>query len=65
MARTPKKDKHLAPGQPLRPSNLSPRAALEWDRIVGELAASNIQVTPAHRTALSLAATIAAVKLRK
>jgi hypothetical protein len=33
---------------------------LEWDRIVGELSASNIQVTPAHRTALSLAATIAA-----
>lgn len=60
MARTPKKEKHLAPGQPAKPTNLSERAALEWDRIMGELAASNIRVTPAHRTALSLASTIAA-----
>lgn len=60
MTRKMKQDKHLAPGQPLRPSNLSPRAAQEWDRIVGELSASNIQVTPAHRTVLSMASTLAA-----
>ena len=55
-----KTDKHLAPGQPQKPTNLSARAASEWDRIVGELAASQIRVTPAHRTVLSQAATISA-----
>lgn len=60
MPRTAKVDKHLAPGQPAKPDNLSDRAAREWDRLLGELEAAHIQVTPAHRTALSLAATIAA-----
>ena len=60
MPRTVKKDKHLQPGEPLKPSTLSPRAAAEWDRLMGELAASNIRVTPGHRSLLSLAATIAA-----
>ena len=60
MPRTVKKSKDLAPGQPAKPTNLSARAALEWDRIVGELAASHIRVTPAHRTLLSQAATISA-----
>lgn len=60
MPRTVKKDKNLAAGQPAKPNNLSDRAGQEWDRIVGELAASQIQVTPAHRTILSQAATIAA-----
>jgi hypothetical protein len=40
MPRTVRKDKNLAPGQPAKPANLSARAAQEWDRIVGELAAS-------------------------
>jgi phage terminase small subunit len=60
MPRTVKKDKNLAPGQPAKPANLSERAGLEWDRIVKELNASNIRVTPAHRETLLLAATIAA-----
>ncbi len=60
MPRTVRKDKHLSAGQPLKPANLSARASVEWDRIVGELVASAIQVTPAHRATLSLAATIAA-----
>jgi phage terminase small subunit len=60
MPRTVKRDKHLTPGQPLKPGNLSARASLEWDRIASELAESSIQVTPAHRTALSMAATLAA-----
>src|ERR1035437_5462055 len=60
MPRTVKKDKHLQPGQPLKPSTLSPRAAAEWDRLIGELAASNILVSPGHRALLSLSATIAA-----
>jgi phage terminase small subunit len=60
MPRTVKEDKNLKPGAPLKPAHLSARAAVEWDRLIGELAASQIQVTPAHRSALSLAATIAA-----
>lgn len=60
MPRTVKKDANLQPGKPLKPNNLSPRAAIEWDRITGELATAQIQVTAAHRTVLSMAATIAA-----
>ena len=50
----------MKPGQPLKPVNLSDRAAAEWDRLVGELTAASIQVSTAHRPMLSLAATIAA-----
>lgn len=60
MPRTVKSDANLKPGAPLKPANLSPRAAAEWDRLISELAASQIQVTAAHRSALSLASTIAA-----
>ena len=60
MPRTAKKDPDLKPGQPLKPVNLSDRAAAEWDRLVGELTAASIQVSTAHRPMLSLAATIAA-----
>jgi phage terminase small subunit len=60
MTRTVKKSKDLEPGQPAKPTNLSVRAGVEWDRIVGELSASHIRVTPAHRTVLSMAATLAA-----
>ena len=60
MPRTARKDKHLQPGKPEKPANLSERASIEWDRIVGELETAHIQVTAAHRTPLSLAATIAA-----
>jgi phage terminase small subunit len=60
MPRTAKLDKNLKPGQPLKSANLSDRAAREWDRLVGELAASQIQLSEANRPMLSLAATIAA-----
>ena len=60
MPRTTRKDANMRPGKPLKPTNLSDRAALEWDRLTGELEAAQIQVTTAHRTLLSLAATIAA-----
>ena len=60
MARTVKKDSNLKPGTPVKSENLSPRASKEWDRLVGELASAQIQVTSAHRTLLSLASTIAA-----
>jgi phage terminase small subunit len=60
MPRTAKKDPNLKPGQPLKPSNLSDRAAREWDRLTSELEGAHIQVSTAHRALLSLAATIAA-----
>jgi P27 family predicted phage terminase small subunit len=50
----------MTPGTPDKPTNLSKRAAQEWDRIVAELAASNIQVAKAHRSLISHAATISA-----
>jgi hypothetical protein len=60
MPRTVKKDANLKPGAPLKPSGLSDRASREWDRLTGELTASQIQVTAAHRATLTMAATIAA-----
>lgn len=60
MPRTVRKDPNLQPGKPLKPTNLSDRAAKEWDRLTGELEASQIQVTAAHRAPLAMAATIAA-----
>ncbi len=60
MPRTVKKDANLQPGKPLKPGNLRQRASEEWDRLIGELESAGIQVTAAHRTPLSLAATIAA-----
>jgi len=60
MPRTVKKDPNLQAGKPLKPQGLSARAAREWDRLTGELSASGIQVTAAHRAPLTLAATIAA-----
>lgn len=47
-------------GQPAKPANLSPSAAAEWDRLIGEIEASGLQITPAHRALISLAATLAA-----
>lgn len=47
-------------GTPAKPSNLSDRAGLEWDRLTRELERAGIQVSPAHRAPLELAATIAA-----
>lgn len=60
MPRTVRTDVNLKPGKPLKPSHLSERASMEWDRITGELESAQIQVTAAHRTPLELAATIAA-----
>jgi P27 family predicted phage terminase small subunit len=60
MPRTVKSDPNLKPGKPVKPENLSARAAKEWDRLTGELESANIQVATSHRALLSLAATIAA-----
>jgi phage terminase small subunit len=53
MARTVKQSKDLQPGQPEKPIHLSDRASAEWDRLTRELAASNIVLSPAHRTVLT------------
>jgi len=58
MARLP--NQHMTAGQPDKPTNLSTRAASEWDRLVAELQNSGIQVSKAHRILISLAATIGA-----
>ncbi|MFZ0864637.1 MAG: P27 family phage terminase small subunit [Candidatus Sulfotelmatobacter sp.] len=60
MPRTVRKDANLKPGRPVKPENLSARAAIEWDRLTSELENAQIQVTTAHRALLSLAATLAA-----
>lgn len=58
MARLP--NQNMRAGTPDKPSNLSPRAAREWDRIIKELQESSIQVAKAHRALIAQAATIAA-----
>lgn len=60
MGRTVKIDKNLVAGIPAKPSGLSPRASAEWDRLRGELEGAHIALSTAHRTILSMAATIAA-----
>jgi phage terminase small subunit len=58
MARLP--NQNLQPGDAIKPTNLSARASAEWDRLVSELEKSGVVITPAHRTLLSTAATLAA-----
>lgn len=60
MPRTVKQDKNLQPGKPKKTKGLSARASEEWDRLSKELAESGLKVTTAHRSAMSLAATISA-----
>jgi phage terminase small subunit len=59
-ARSPSPAWDLTAGTPTKPSGLSPGAALEWDRLLTELADAGLQITAAHRAPLTLAATIAA-----
>ena len=47
-------------GQPTKPANLSPAAAAEWDRLIAEIEASGLQITPAHRSLIACAATLEA-----
>ena len=46
-------------GTPQKPTHLSPAASAEWDKLAKEIDASGLQVTPAHRALISLAADIA------
>lgn len=58
MAR-PRKNS-ATPGLPKKPEHLSPEASKEWDRLFREVQEAGIDITVAHRAALTLAATIAA-----
>lgn len=60
MARPKNANAQVTPGLPTKPSGLSESASLEWDRLVQELQAAGIKITPAHRAAITLAATTAA-----
>lgn len=50
----------LIAGEPAKPEHLSPAASAEWDRLLAELTASGLLVTAAHRSPLTIAATISA-----
>jgi phage terminase small subunit len=60
MPRTVRKDANLKVGKPVKPVNLSNRAAIAWDRLVSQLEDAQIQLTTAHSSLLSIAATLSA-----
>ena len=43
-------------GTPQKPAHLSPEAARQWDKLIKEIDASGLQITPAHRGLITLAA---------
>jgi P27 family predicted phage terminase small subunit len=55
-----KQDTKLTAGEPVKPSHFTARASAEWDRIISELSASGLTLTPAHRGLVALAATLSA-----
>lgn len=50
----------LAHGEPLKSDRLSPQAAEAWDRILGQLRAAGIELSPAHSVTLSVCSTLCA-----
>src|ERR1700693_4903537 len=50
----------INPGSPVKSANISTAAAMDWDRPSQELSDSGVLIRVAHRSALSLASTIAA-----
>jgi len=50
----------LKPGTPEKSAGLSKLAAREWDRLVGEMQRSGIVLSPAYRSLIEQAATLAA-----
>lgn len=48
MACLTKPGKDLHAGLPAKPTGLSQRATAEWDRLLGELEESGLQITKAH-----------------
>src|SRR6266478_705899 len=50
----------LLAGEPIKPERLSPQAAEAWDRLLGQLRASGIELSPAHSVTLSACSTLCA-----
>jgi len=50
----------LIPGELKKSDRLSPEAAEAWDRILGQLAAGGIELSPAHSVTLSMCSTLVA-----
>src|SRR5437660_12204664 len=50
----------LVAGEPVKPARLSPQAAQAWDRLLGQLRASGIELSPAHSVTLSVCSTLCA-----
>jgi phage terminase small subunit len=49
-----------AVGDPVKPKRLSPQAAQAWDRLLSQLRASGIELSPAHSVTLSVCSTLCA-----
>jgi len=50
----------LIAGEPAKPESLSPEASRQWDKLLSELDASGITLSPAHRAMLVICSTLAA-----
>jgi phage terminase small subunit len=50
----------MIPGSPTKPERLSPQAAQAWDRLLGQLQESGIELSPAHSVTLSVCSTLCA-----
>jgi phage terminase small subunit len=50
----------LVAGEPVKSANLSPWASQEWDKLLADLEASGITLSPAHRCTLVVCATLRA-----
>jgi phage terminase small subunit len=55
-----KQPSKLTTGEPVKSVNLSPWASEEWDRLLADLEASGITLSPAHRCTLVVCATLRA-----
>lgn len=57
---TTKQPSKLTPGEPVKSPNLSPWASQEWDKLLSQLEASGIALSPAHSATLIICATLRA-----
>jgi len=55
-----KRPAKMIPGELLKSDRLSPQAAQAWDRILGQLRAGGIHLSPAHSVTLSVCSTLLA-----
>ena len=58
--KTKAQSRRLVPGNPAKPDNLSEWASAEWDKLLAELEASGLVLSPAHRCTLVVCATLKA-----